>query len=150
MNTFSQYSFRLTSTVLLMMITTFSGCASIETSSPVGSWQLAKANISQQIIDQTTLKGVSFSIRFDDTGRAQGQTACNRWSSTYQQEGSMLKLGPVAMTKMRCVHKNDQQKIVNKHFPRALSELAKAYIDGDKLTLSWPNGDEWELYRTPR
>ncbi len=48
-------------------------------------------------------------IQFDENGRAQGFGGCNRFSGSYKVEGTNLKLGPLASTKMFCAAGSEQE-----------------------------------------
>ena len=39
---------------------------------------------------------------FTAEGRVSGSTGCNRYTGTYQQDGTSLKFSPMAVTKMAC------------------------------------------------
>jgi heat shock protein HslJ len=70
-----------------------------------GAWQLAE--IVQG--DMVALIGSDATVVFGADGSLTGTTGCNTLMSDYAVEGSSLKVGPVATTKMACKDESAQQ-----------------------------------------
>ena len=68
-----------------------------------------------------------------DSARVAGSTGCNRIAGPFTVNGSSLKFGPLAMTRMACVDSavNAQESA----FAAALNEVDEFAISADTLTL---------------
>jgi putative lipoprotein len=62
--------------------------------------------------------------------RAQGFAGCNRFSGGYQLDGSQLRIGPLATTRMACPDGSAETALL-----KALQETASWKIDGRRLEL---------------
>ena len=61
-----------------------------------------------------------------------GNAGCNNMTGTYKAEGSTLKIGPVAMTRMMCPEPNMK---IEQGVARAVNEVDSYEIQGDRLLL---------------
>lgn len=91
-----------------------------------------KGGVVSLIIDSTA------TITFADDGTVSGSGGCNRFMGTYSVEGALLKLGPLAGTKMVCTPAGVMEQ--ETAILAALSSTTSFTMDGDKLRLL--NADE--------
>jgi heat shock protein HslJ/uncharacterized lipoprotein YbaY len=87
----------------------------------------------------TEMEGRNFSadkpnIEFNrDTKRVSGSGGCNRFSGTFEVNGSLLKFSPIASTKMACLAGDVQR--VETSFLNLLQKTTRFEVEGDKLRL---------------
>ena len=86
-----------------------------------------KGGVVSLIIDSTA------TITFADDGTVSGSGGCNRFMGTYSVEGALLKLGPLAGTKMMCTPAGVMEQ--ETAILAALSSTTSFTMDGDKLRL---------------
>lgn len=60
-----------------------------------------------------------------------GHAGCNRYNATYQLEGSVITVGPVASTRMACQHMDGEYKFIN-----ALSETSSITVLDNTIIFS--------------
>ena len=77
---------------------------------------------------------------FEDR-RIGGQTGCNTFSAPYETNGEGLNLstGPMEMTAAGCI--DEESASLEQRFTAALQKAEKYRIDGDQLTIIFPNGE---------
>lgn len=68
-----------------------------------------------------------------DTKRVSGSGGCNRFSGTFEVNGSLLKFSPIASTKMAC-RDGDRQR-VETTFLNLLQKTTRFEVEGNKLRL---------------
>jgi heat shock protein HslJ len=54
------------------------------------------------IADKAVLDNALITLQLDGDGRASGKGGCNGYGGSYTLEGSVLRFGPLAATKMAC------------------------------------------------
>jgi heat shock protein HslJ len=69
---------------------------------------------------------------FTAEGRVSGSTGCNRFTGTYQQDGTSLKFSPFAVTKMACPPPLDA---LERSFLQAMAATAAMRQSGTTLEL---------------
>jgi heat shock protein HslJ len=72
--------------------------------SVLGLWRIEQAR-SEPILDKRRAR-----IDFGPDGRLTGHTSCNTMNGSYTLEGGMLKVGPVATTRMACAQLQMEQE----------------------------------------
>jgi heat shock protein HslJ len=72
--------------------------------SVLGLWRIEQAR-SEPIIDKRRAR-----IEFGADGRLSGHTSCNTMTGRYTLDGSALKVGPVATTRMACAQLQLEQE----------------------------------------
>jgi heat shock protein HslJ len=92
-----------------------------------GSWELSEL-FGSAVQAADYMKGLP-NMAFSEDGKFTGSTGCNQFTGDYSLEGAALKVNPGAMSKMACP--GDGEAL----FLNAISKVAGAKIDGDKLTL---------------
>ena len=70
----------------------------------LGPWRIEQAR-SEPIIDKRRAR-----IDFGADGRLSGHTSCNTMTGRYTLEGQVLKVGPVATTRMACAQLQLEQE----------------------------------------
>ena len=99
-------------------------------------WSLV--SIAQGDAVSSTIAGTEVTLTLGDDGTASGGASCNRFSGSYEVDGSGLTFGPLATTKMSCaedgVMEQEQQVLA------ALEATRSFTIDGAQLTLSDGDG----------
>ena len=69
-----------------------------------GPWRIEQAR-SEPILDKRRAR-----IDFGVDGRLTGHTSCNAMTGSYKLEGNVLKVGPVATTRMACAQLQLEQE----------------------------------------
>lgn len=92
-----------------------------------GSWELSEL-FGSAVQAADYMKGLP-NMAFSEDGKFTGSTGCNQFTGDYSLEGAALKVNPGAMSKMACP--GDGEAL----FLNAISKVAGAKVDGDKLTL---------------
>jgi heat shock protein HslJ len=69
---------------------------------------------------------------FTAEDRISGSTGCNRFTGTYQQDGTALKFSPLAVTKMACPPPLDA---LERSFLQAMAATAKVRESGKTIEL---------------
>jgi heat shock protein HslJ len=99
--------------------------------------QLADTDWIITTIDRVAVEGDNYGLRFAG-GRVNGQAGCNHFTGAYREARPLLRLGPIAVTRMACP---DARMA---HERRALRILAgpvrMTFVDGDTLVLTGNGG----------
>lgn len=80
----------------------------------------------------------SVTITFGADGSVSGDAGCNRYRSTYQSDGTSLRLAPAAATRRLCVAPEVMTQ--EQAFLRALESVATMRLEGDRLELRTATG----------
>ena len=67
----------------------------------------------------------------NETTRVSGSSGCNNLAGSYASSGSTLSFGPMAGTRMMCIHGMEQEAAIHK----ALARVAGWQVSGDRLAL---------------
>ena len=87
----------------------------------------------------SALPGIEVTATFGEDGSLTGSAGCNRYTSSYQQDGEYLTIGPIASTFMMCSEPDgvmDQETA----YLKALETVASFELKGDRLTLRTASG----------
>jgi hypothetical protein len=92
----------------------------------------------------------NFNLEFLDGGQLAAQIDCNRGSASWQQEGSVLRIDPVATTRMACSPGSQGAR-----FARQLGQVRSAALvrgllelgTGDAGTMVFARDPDWRLNR---
>lgn len=128
---------------IITLVFLLAGCANKEIASPSGSWVLIEVQnqtFSIRNEDQLTRQ---YTITFEDSQRAHGHKACNRWQGTFALQGNKVLIPHVSQTKKLCRQRSDEQRKLYHSFPNALSQGATLSFEENKMKLEWDNGDYW-------
>ncbi|OJX37899.1 MAG: hypothetical protein BGO78_07580 [Chloroflexi bacterium 44-23] len=119
--------------VAILMVFILTACSSTPVSLAETGWVLT--NLSGNApIDDTTI-----TLTFQD-GNIGGSDGCNRYNSSYTQDGSKLKVGPnIASTLMAC--QDDIMQQASKYH-EILSQIESFKVDGNQLILYGPKNKE--------
>ena len=85
------------------------------------------------------LAGTEITAKFDADGTLSGNAGCNDYSGKYEDEGEMLKIGPVGQTRKIS---NSPEGIMEQesNYLQALEQVSKYRIDGKSLELRSESG----------
>ncbi|WP_369687668.1 META domain-containing protein [Streptomyces somaliensis] len=83
-------------------------------------------------------------IEFKPEGRAHGNAGCNDFEAETAVDGDTVTVGKVVLTQMAC---NDQG--FESDFRKLFTGRLEARLDGDRLTLTTPDGDAIALSEQP-
>jgi heat shock protein HslJ len=102
------------------------------------SWQATGINNGKQAV-ASVLNGSTVTMTFGADGIANGSAGCNRYSAHYEKDGAGIKFAMARVTRMMCaepagVMEQEQQ------FLNALSSVATARVEGDRLELRTADG----------
>jgi heat shock protein HslJ len=81
-------------------------------------------------------------LEFMSDGRIGGYTGCNTLSGTWKMEGSLVRLGPLVMTKRACLGPRDE---IERRFLQAVNAEARISIKDGRLVAEGANGARLEL-----
>jgi putative lipoprotein len=94
----------------------------------------------EDIAGRGVVKNSQASIRFDEGGRASGNTGCNRFNGAVTIEGNTIKFGQMAITKRGCIPSLMDQEL---RFLKALEEVSSfAMGKNGLLYLDGPNSEQ--------
>ena len=93
----------------------------------------------------TTPNDVSLTLQLED-GRVSGSGGCNRFTSSYEEEGNSISFGSVASTRMACP---DEIMSAERAYLAALGSAAWWSASGNELVLSDSSGEELLRYESP-
>ncbi len=97
------------------------------------AWTLESYDNGQQTL-VAPVKGNQISLTFEDRGRLGGSDGCNRYLSGFTLEGEVLRIGPIATTRMACPA-TDGRAAQASAYAAALGRVAGYRIEADRLTL---------------
>ena len=103
-----------------------------------GPWQVTGVSNGQALV-ATKDVGASMNLLLDGSGRASGQSGCNRFSAGYTQSGTQLQFSQAAGTRMMCVQPEGVMQY-EAWMLAALNSVAAWSMDGDVLTLRTATG----------
>lgn len=83
-------------------------------------------------------------INFRD-GRIFGNTGCNRFTGSYEQEGTKIKIGPLATTRMACL--DESAAAQEKQLLRLLESVRAVESNGLKLIFKDDAGRELGMFQ---
>ncbi len=102
------------------------------------SWRVTGINNGRQAV-VSVLKDTQVTLQFDREGRVAGSAGCNRYTAGYTVEGTSLRIGQAAVTRMACA-RPDGAMAQEQQFLAALATMATARIEGDRLELRTSDG----------
>ncbi|WP_149179977.1 META domain-containing protein [Streptomyces sp. TRM49041] len=85
-------------------------------------------------------------VEFESGGRAKGNFGCNHFTATATVEGDTITVSEVAMTEMAC---EEPVRSFEDGFRETFTGRLDARLDGDRLTLTAPDGDTIALTEQP-
>src|SRR5690606_5307243 len=88
----------------------------------------------------SVLNGTRLSIGFPADGKASGFAGCNRFSGTFESQGTSLSFGPVATTRMACASPDGIME-QEQAFLKALETVSIVRFEGDRLELRTRDGE---------
>lgn len=102
----------------------------IDPESLKGEWSLQSINgkDASSLFGQERFPSIDF---FTSENKISGNAGCNRYNATYQLEGTLLTVGPVASTRMTCQHIDGENQFI-----KALSETSSIVVSANTITLS--------------
>lgn len=101
-------------------------------------WEVTGYNNGRQAV-VSVLNGTRLSIGFSADGKASGFAGCNRFSGTFESQGTSLSFGPVATTRMACASPDGVME-QEQAFLKALETVSTARFEGDRLELRTRDG----------
>ncbi len=102
------------------------------------SWSATGINNGRQAVS-SLVKDSSVTMDFGKDGIVGGSAGCNRYTATYKSDGSSLTIGQAAVTRMMCAEPTGVME-QEQQFLRALSTVATARFEGDRLELRTAEG----------
>lgn len=101
------------------------------------SWKATGINNGREAL-VSVVSGSEVTITFEEGGRANGSSGCNRFMTSWEADGNNVKIGPAAGTRMMC----EDPKVMEQEsaFLKALETVATKEMEGDRLTLRDANG----------
>lgn len=101
------------------------------------SWKATGINNGREAL-VSVVQGSEVTITFEEGGRANGSSGCNRFMTSWEVDGNNIKFGPAAGTRMMC----EDPKVMEQEgaFLKALETVATKEMEGDRLTLRDANG----------
>ncbi len=126
--------------IILLAVTLFLLAACQQTAEPAASIDLAGTNwILSSLNGDLPLAGTAVTLQFGTDGTVFGTDGCNRFNTTYTQDGSSLTINPSTgiSTLMAC-----EEPVMNQAtaYTTALSETTSFTASGNQLSLS--NGEQ--------
>ncbi len=127
---------RTTIRIVLLAVTLVLLAACQQTAEPEASMDLAGSNwILSSLNGELPLAGTAVTLQFGTDGTAFGTDGCNRFNTTYTQDGSSLTINPSTgiSTMMAC-----EEPVMNQAtaYTTALSETTSFTASGNQLSLS--------------
>ena len=89
--------------LLLAFAAVVTGCAGVSLDEPIESHPWRLTSIEGQAVPAGTDPRQDAQLTFDGAGRVSGSGGCNRLTGSYQRNGTHLKIGPLASTRMACI-----------------------------------------------
>jgi heat shock protein HslJ len=125
---------------ILLAVTLFLLAACQQAAEPAATVDLAGTNwILSSLNGELPLAGTTVTLQFGNDGTVSGTDGCNRFNTTYTQDGSSLTINPSTgiSTLMAC-----EEPVMNQAtaYTTALSETSSFTASGNQLSLS--NGNE--------
>lgn len=105
---------------------------------PGTSWRVTGINNGRQAV-VSVLEDTQVTLQFDREGRVAGSAGCNRYTAGYTAEGTSLRIGQAAVTRMACA-RPDGAMAQEQQFLAALATVTTARIEGDRLELRTSDG----------
>lgn len=102
-------------------------------------WDVTGYNNGRQAV-VSVLNGTRLSIGFPADGKASGFAGCNRFSGTFESQGTSLSFGPVATTRMACASPDGIME-QEQAFLKALETVSIVRFEGDRLELRTRDGE---------
>jgi heat shock protein HslJ len=104
------------------------------------SWRVTGINNGQQAV-RSVQAGSEVTLAFDAEGGASGSAGCNRYRASVELEGTSLRFGPAAVTRMLCAEAGVMEQ--EQQFLAALSRVTTLRREGDRLELRDAEGALW-------
>lgn len=120
--------------VLMSLVLLAPGCAAGQSGTPD---LLGRAWVAEDIGGRGVVDRARSEITFTAEGRAQGSGGCNRFSGSYTRDGTTLRLGAIAATRMACPPALMDQE---SRFLAALSEVRGWRVENGLLHLTDASG----------
>jgi heat shock protein HslJ len=99
-------------------------------------WRLVELNGRPAVNNAGELRA---HLRFTrDSARVVGSTGCNRLTGTFTRNGTTLRFGPTATTRMACL--DSRLNVQERTLLAALQGTARHEVAGDTLSLIGPSG----------
>ncbi|MDM0044701.1 META domain-containing protein [Variovorax dokdonensis] len=124
--------------LLLAAAAVLAGCATVSLDEPIESHPWRLASIDGQAVPPASDARQQAQLEFDGNGRVAGSGGCNRLTGSYQRNGTQLKIGPLASTRMACVDPTRGQ--LESRFLAALEATTQYSVVGGELVLIGSRG----------
>jgi heat shock protein HslJ len=99
---------------------------------PGTSWNATGINNGRAAVT-SLVQGTHVTLAFGTDGRASGSAGCNNYTAPYTVDGSVLRLGPAAATRLMCAQPGVMEQ--EQAFLKALETVATAQFDANLLFL---------------
>lgn len=87
----------------------------------------------------SVLEGTTLTVAFNADGTLNGSAGCNSYGTTYEVDGTSLKIGEVTATLMACTEPQGVME-QEQQFLKALPGAVSFSLDGDRLSLRAADG----------
>jgi len=125
---------RRAAALLVLCATVLAGCSSVSLDEPIESRTWRLANLGMQPVVPSADPQRDPQLVFDrSSGRVSGSGGCNRITGSYQRDGTKLKIGPLAATRMACLDAG--RGALESGFLAALQSTASYTMNGQDLVL---------------
>lgn len=111
--------------------------SSSATASPVGSWTLSSYTYRDRTVTAST---PAATVTFTTDGKVTGTTGCNDFGGRWSTKGTELRFTAVGLTSKACNDKDGSLTAQESIMEIAFSKPQTFAIDGDRLTISAPDG----------
>lgn len=101
-----------------------------QSSSLVGAWEVFAVNNGRQAV-VGVLEEAPLDMTFAKDGTVAGSAGCNRFTATFEADGSAVRFGPAATTRRTCPGEGVMEQ--EQAFLNALASVATMRIEGDRL-----------------
>ncbi|MDD1751770.1 MAG: META domain-containing protein [Methanotrichaceae archaeon] len=98
---------------------------------------------------QAPLLGTNITSIFDQKGTLSGTTGCNNYNSDFEVNSNLIKIGPIATTRMFCSEPEGVMEQESSYL-EALSLATYYRIQGDELELTDENNTKMATYKGER
>ncbi|MDH3704894.1 MAG: META domain-containing protein [Acidimicrobiia bacterium] len=116
----------------------FSEEAPMDDAELVGTTWLLESLVAGDDSVSSVLAGLEIDLLLEDSGEITGTDGCNRFNGTYELDGDVLTVGPLAQTRRACDEATTTQA---NQILAVLGQPMTVALDGDQLELSVESGD---------
>jgi heat shock protein HslJ len=99
---------------------------------PGTSWNATGINNGRAAVT-SLVQGTHVTLAFGKDGRASGSAGCNNYTAPYTVDGSKLRIGPAAATRLMCAQPGVMEQ--EQAFLKALETVTTVQFDADQLFL---------------